>query len=158
MTRFVEFVMAGVICAMALCMNSAYRGKAEAQEETARVTVEFNAYKLAAEKKHAAALEAAMNTRLEQEKLKDEAIARAEARAAAAESRAADLRRQSASLRDELASANARLSTAPDAAVREYAAALNVVFGECQAAYADMAGKAEGHAADVRLLKESWPR
>lgn len=156
--RFVEIVLAGVICAMSFFMNDAYRGKAEASRELAKVQAEYSEYKSKVEREHAVALKQAMDDYLEQEKVKDEAVKRAEARAVQAEARAAGLRRQSDSLRDQLSAANARLPAAPDSAVREYAATLNAVFGECQAAYADMAGKAEGHAADVRLLKESWPR
>lgn len=158
MTKFVEFVVVAVVFALSLAMGSAYKGKRETEQALAQTRAEFAAYKLEVERKHAAALAKALSDHQAQEKIKDEAIKRAEERAAAAEARAVALRRQSVSLRDDLAAANARLSIAGVDALREYAAAANAVLGDCQAEYAAMAEKAEGHAADVRLLKESWPQ
>jgi hypothetical protein len=32
------------------------------------------------------------------------------------------------------------------------------LFGECRAAFTDMAGKAQGHATDAKTLIEAWPK
>ena len=61
------------------------------------------------------------------------------------------------SLREQSADAARRLASAPPAAVLEYATALEVIFEDCRAAFADMAAKADGHAADAALLSDSWP-
>ena len=67
------------------------------------------------------------------------------------------LHRASDELRDQNADAARRLAAAPPAAVLEYALALGAVFEDCRAAYAGMVEKAEGHASDVRTLREAWP-
>lgn len=67
------------------------------------------------------------------------------------------LLRVSDGLRDQSADAARRLATAPPAAVIEYALAVNTVFNDCRAAYAGMVEKADGHASDVRTLREAWP-
>ncbi|CAN7470983.1 hypothetical protein LJR074_003167 [Acidovorax sp. LjRoot74] len=68
-----------------------------------------------------------------------------------------NLHRASDELRDQNADAARRLAAAPPAAVLEYALALGAVFEDCRAAYAGMVEKAEGHASDVRTLREAWP-
>lgn len=60
-------------------------------------------------------------------------------------------------LRTQAADAARRLAGAPPAAILEYATALNVVHDDCRAAYAGMAAKAAGHAADVQTLRDAWP-
>ena len=60
-------------------------------------------------------------------------------------------------LREQSADAARRLASAPPASVLDYATALGVVFEDCRAAYSDMAAKAEGHGADVRLIIDTWP-
>jgi hypothetical protein len=67
------------------------------------------------------------------------------------------LHRVSDGLRDQSADAARRLAAAPPAAVLEYAVAVNSVFNDCRAAYAGMVEKADGHASDVRTLREAWP-
>lgn len=67
------------------------------------------------------------------------------------------LHRVSDGLRDQSADAARRLAAAPPAAVLEYALAVNSVFNDCRAAYAGMVEKADGHASDVRTLREAWP-
>ena len=68
------------------------------------------------------------------------------------------LRHVSDGLREQAADAARRLAAAAPAAVLEYATAVNTLFDDCRAAYADVAEKAEGHAADVRLMQDAWPR
>lgn len=67
-------------------------------------------------------------------------------------------RAQSDGLRDQLAATRAKLSSASADAVRDYAATLSDVFGDCAAKYQSMAEIADGHAGDVMLLQEAWPR
>lgn len=67
------------------------------------------------------------------------------------------LHRVSDGLRDQSADAARRLAAAPPAAVLEYALAIDTVFNDCRAAYAGMVEKADGHASDVRTLREAWP-
>jgi len=47
---------------------------------------------------------------------------------------------------------------APAAPADQSAATQTVVFLECAAAFAKLAGEADGHASDVQTLEESWPR
>lgn len=67
------------------------------------------------------------------------------------------LHRVSDGLRDQNAEVARRLAAAPPGAVLEYATALGAVFEDCRAAYGGMVGKADGHASDVRTLREAWP-
>ena len=67
------------------------------------------------------------------------------------------LHRVSDGLRDQNADAARRLAAAPPAAVLEYATALGAVFEDCRAAYGGMVEKADGHAGDVRALRDAWP-
>lgn len=68
-------------------------------------------------------------------------------------------RAESDSLRTQSVSAARRLAdlATPDAAVREYATTVNGLFDQCQRNYQDMAGRAQGHADDVRTLLAAWP-
>ncbi|PTT37387.1 hypothetical protein DBR23_17640 [Acidovorax sp. HMWF018] len=67
------------------------------------------------------------------------------------------LHRVSDGLRDQNADAARRLAAASPGAVLEYATALGAVFEDCRAAYAGMVEKADGHASDVRTLRDAWP-
>jgi hypothetical protein len=68
------------------------------------------------------------------------------------------LRAVSDSLREQSADAAHRLASAPPAAVLEYASAVNAVYDDCRAAYAEMAKSAAGHATDVHLMLSAWPK
>lgn len=89
---------------------------------------------------------------------KDAALRAAEARAAALRAAAAGAALESDGLRAQLAEARVRLPDASLPACRAYALALNTVLNQCQARHRELAGKADGHAADVRTLLESWPK
>ena len=80
-------------------------------------------------------------------------------REASARSAAAAARSESDSMRAQAMSAARRIAdlATPDAAVREYAAVANGLLDQCQRDYQDMAGKAQGHADDVRTLITAWP-
>lgn len=67
-------------------------------------------------------------------------------------------RAESDGLRGQLADAARRIAEAPEPAVREYAAMVSELFGECSRRYTALAGQADGHASDVRTLMEAWPR
>lgn len=87
----------------------------------------------------------------------DAAVRKAEARAAKNKRDADRLRDELAGLRGDLAEVPDRIRSATREAVDQYAATATVVFGECAARYSELAEKAQGHAATVQLLMESWP-
>ncbi len=66
-------------------------------------------------------------------------------------------RAESDGLRDQAADAARRLADAPPATVLEYATAVNQLFADCSRSHQELAGKADGHAADVRTFREAWP-
>ena len=81
-----------------------------------------------------------------------------------AESRAAQNKRDADSLRGELDGLRGDLATVPDRirgatrdAVDQYAATASVVFDQCVRRYSEVAGAAQGHAADVETLRDAWP-
>ena len=92
------------------------------------------------------------------ERTKDEAIAAHAALVAQNADAAAAARRTADGLRRDLASVPARIAAATDSAAREYAAAASVVLDQCTAEVADLARVADGHAADVRLMLQAWPK
>ena len=87
----------------------------------------------------------------------DDAVKKAEARAAQNKRDADSLRGELDGLRGDLADVPERIRSATREAVDQYAATATVVFGECAARYSELAEKAQGHAATVQLLMESWP-
>ena len=87
----------------------------------------------------------------------DAAVKKAEARAAQNKRDADALRAELDGLRGDLANVPGRIRSATREAVDQYATAATVVFGECAARYSELAEKAQGHAATVQLLMESWP-
>ncbi len=89
---------------------------------------------------------------------KDAAIEAAEKRAQTNAARAAAARADADSLRAQLAGVPARIAAATDAAVREYATTASAVLGECIGEYQALAGQADQHANDARLMREAWPK
>ena len=76
-----------------------------------------------------------------------------------------DLRSTTAGLRGDFASLPARIERASRGSLAEYASACSAVFeamaagGQQLAEHGgELASKAEGHAADARLISESWPK
>lgn len=65
--------------------------------------------------------------------------------------------RERDSLRVQLSDAEQRLADAPAASVREYAATLGRVFGQCSQRYTELAARADGHAADAATCRAAWP-
>ena len=65
--------------------------------------------------------------------------------------------RESDRLREQLSDTARRIAAAPPAAVAEYATTVSGLFADCSRSYQELAGQADGHAADVRTLTEAWP-
>ena len=111
---------------------------------------------------HATALaranQKALDDTIKMQRTKDEAIKAAEQRAKTQAANAANARADADSLRAQLDGVPARIASATDSAVREYAHAASVVFAECVRSYQELAGKADGHAADARLMLDAWPK
>ncbi len=99
----------------------------------------------------------ALNATLKWQKVKDDAIDRAQQRAKIQAASAAAARRERDSLRDTLASAGLRLPDAAQSACTEYGAAVSGLLDQCGAQLAGMAQICDGHASDVRLMQEAWP-
>ena len=64
---------------------------------------------------------------------------------------------ESDGLRSQLSDAARRIADAPPAAVLEYATAVSELLAVCSRERTYFAGQADGHAADVRTLREAWP-
>lgn len=60
-------------------------------------------------------------------------------------------------LRKQLSDAEQRLADASPGALIEYARALNHIFGQCSQRYAELAIRADGHAADAATCRAAWP-
>ena len=106
----------------------------------------------------ASANQKALDDTIKMQRTKDDAIKAAEQRAKTQAANAANARADADGLRAQLDGVPARLASATDGAVREYASAASVVFARCVGAYQELAGVADGHAADVRLMREAWPK
>ena len=123
---------------------------ADADADAARYRAEVEAEKLAGLNR-LRDLEGAMNDKYQT------AINQARDRERALRSDLAAVRDASAGLRAQAADASRRLAQAPAPAVLEYGIVANELFSECVDAYQDMAGKAQSHSADVRLMIDAWP-
>jgi hypothetical protein len=65
--------------------------------------------------------------------------------------------RESDGLRAQLSDTARRIADAPPTTVAEYATAVSGLFADCSRDYQGLAGKATGHANDVRKHREAWP-
>lgn len=110
---------------------------------------------------HATALSDANRKALDEtiklQRKKDDAIKQAEQRAKLEAANAVAVRTERDSLRAQLAANTVQLPVASCTSVRQYTATLGGLFDQCAEALTDMAGKAQGHAADSRLMLEAWP-
>ena len=90
------------------------------------------------------------------QRIKDEAIEKAnrlaQANALAANRAQSELNR----MRDKLSQDSRSLSSATYESLVDYTVSLQIVFGECSAELTELARKADGHALDAKTLKESW--
>ena len=99
----------------------------------------------------------ALNATIAWQKVKDDAIDRAQQRAKAQAHSADIARRERDSLRNTIAAASLRLPDATPSACVEYATASSGLLGQCAAAYQGLAAVADGHVNDVRTCREAWP-
>jgi hypothetical protein len=70
----------------------------------------------------------------------------------------ADVRRERDSLRDDLDTLGRALSQDSGAACTQYATTLGGLLNQCAADLEGLAGKAQGHVNDIKLMVESWPK
>lgn len=86
-----------------------------------------------------------------------EALNAARTREAVLRRDAALARAESDGLRSQLSTAARFIADAPPATVAEYATTVGELLAVCSRERAEIAAKADGHASDVRTLREAWP-
>ena len=106
----------------------------------------------------ASANQKALDDTIKMQRTKDEAIKAAEQRAKTQAANAANARADADRLRAQLDGVPARLASATDGAVRDFANVASDVLGACIREYQGVAAEAEQHASNVRLLIEAWPK
>lgn len=89
---------------------------------------------------------------------KDEALNAQAQRIQVLQATARTANAQSDRLRTQLAEAARRMPNAPVETLAEYANTVSELFADCQRAYQDVAEKADGHASDVQLMSDAWPK
>ena len=99
----------------------------------------------------------ALNATLVWQKVKDDAIDRAQQRAKAQAHSADIARRERDSLRNTIAAASLRLPDAAPSACTEYGSAVSGLLNQCAAAYQELAAVADGHVSTIRLMQDAWP-
>lgn len=92
------------------------------------------------------------------QKVKDEALRRANVKATQNAAAADAARNELDRVRQQTDAASTAMSNATCTSIRNYATTLNSVFGECTATLEELARKADGHALDQRTLSETFPR
>ena len=100
----------------------------------------------------------ALNATQSWQKVKDDAIDRAQQRAKSAAASAAAARAERDSLRNTIAAASLRLPDATPSACTEYATAVGGLLDQCSAAHQELARQCDGHVSDVRLMLDAWPQ
>ena len=103
-------------------------------------------------------LKDALDQTVKYQRSKDDAIKKAESRAAAAAVSAAANRAESDGLRTQLELSRSSIPDATGDSLRAYATTLNTVFGECQREYEALGRHATSHASDSLTLQMSWPK
>ena len=106
----------------------------------------------------ASANQKALDDTIKMQRTKDDAIKAAEQRAKTQAAAAANARADADRLRAQLDGVPARLASATDGAVRDFANVASDVLGACIREYQGVAAEAEQHASNVRLLIEAWPK
>lgn len=117
------------------------------QRAVAEYTAKLEAQKDAAHKTE-------IDLRKQLEDAQNAAIQRNQALAAASAAATAS----SNSLRDSLGHIRDGVPGATAASLAQSVVALTTILGDCAARYTDMAGKADRHASDAKLLFDSWPK
>ena len=92
------------------------------------------------------------------EKVKNDAVKAAEIEAEKNAAAAATAARAADRLRSDLTALRSRIAAAPRPAVDQYAATASELLADCGRELADVAAKADGHVADLRLMLAAWPR
>lgn len=128
-----------------------------ARAKLADAKADFAKREAAAAKEYAGQIQQAFTDTISMQRKADEAIRKAQERAAQLAVATDRARAESRGLRDDLTAAEMRLSRASIEAVREYASTANAVLDDCRGAFQGMAEKAAGHEADVRTLIDAWP-
>lgn len=116
------------------------------------------AYVSKQDKEHIQALNRAGEKTRSMQAKKDEALNVANERTRKANAAANAARATADGLRLQLAASLTNLPNASCGSVREYAATLSSVFGECSARLESLGRAAEGHAIDALMLESSWPK
>ena len=123
-----------------------------------RMGAEYAALEMRYATRLAQAQENALKEYARLEKVKDDAIREAEIEAEKNAATAAAATRAADRLRGDVANLRASIAAAPRATVDQYAATASELLADCGRELADVAAKADGHAADVRLMLAAWPR
>ena len=123
-----------------------------------RMGAEYAALEMRYATRLAQAHENALTEYARLEKVKNDAIRQAEIEAEKNAAAAATAARAADRLRGDLAALRSRIAAAPRPAVDQYAATASELLAECGRELADVAAKADGHAADLRLMLAAWPR
>lgn len=123
-----------------------------------RLNNKIDRIELRAANELAAATKKAMEDSAKLQRTKDEAIKQANERAQTNARAAAGARAERDRLREQLSSTGLALSSASCDSIRNYAAALSDVFGECSEELVSLAEKADGHASDALMFERAWPK
>ena len=123
-----------------------------------RMSAEYAALEMRYATRLAQAHENALAEYARLEKVKDDAIRQAEIEAEKNAAAAATAARAADRLRGDLANVRASIAAAPRPAVDQYATTASELLADCGRELADVAAKADGHAADVRLMQAAWPK
>jgi uncharacterized protein GlcG (DUF336 family) len=90
------------------------------------------------------------------QRIKDEAIEKAQKLAQSNAVAASNARTELERLRRKLQADSSGVSKATHQSLAKYTSTLQTVFAECGAELEEMARKADGHALDARTLKDAW--
>jgi hypothetical protein len=123
-----------------------------------RMGAEYAALEMRYATRLAQAQENALKEYARLEKVKDDAIKAAEIEAEKNAAAAATAARAADRLRGDVASLRASIAASPRATVNQYATTASELLADCGRELADVAAKADGHAADVRLMLAAWPK
>ena len=123
-----------------------------------RMSAEYAALETRYATRLALAHENALTEYARLEKVKNDAVKAAEIEAEKNAAAAATAARAADRLRGDLANVRASIAAAPRPAVDQYATTAGELLADCGRELADLAAKADGHAADVRLMLAAWPQ
>ena len=123
-----------------------------------RMGAEYAALEMRYATRLAQAHENALTEYARLEKVKNDAVKAAEIEAEKNAAAAATAARAADRLRGDLANVRASIAAAPRPAVDQYAATASELLADCGRELADVAAKADGHVADLRLMLAAWPK